>query len=607
MLPSSLLVLAGPGILTVSATATVVLERARSLPAGWRFGGAANGNESVSLSIALRQPGIAELRTIMEHIARTGQHLSRAQLLSYQQPGTGAESAVLRWLEASGIHNAQAHDAWVSFDTTVQKADSMFETSLAFYAYGHDDPVLRSRVYSIPSVLQDDIDFVYPLTLFMARERSGPQPVDIARRRQHARSPKVANDSAPCALEVNPSCLKQLYAWNYTVPSMTETPSPARFAIAGFLDEFINYQDVSAFLSAYAPDIAQQDPAYNFTVDLVANGTNPQDPRWQAGMEASLDVQYAMAMGYPSRITYVSTGGRATKLNPSGVPFPSEASDNEPYLELLEHLVALPDDSVPHVLSISYADDEQTVPRPYAYRVSDLFLQLAARGTTVLAASGDGGSRGTGQNLCLSNDGAQRPMLIPTFPASCPWVTAVGATSNSPASLAAEYSAGGFSNYFARPAWQADAAGAYTRALNSSKTGLYNASGRGIPDLAAVGSQFEVVWGGGKSNLMGTSASTPVVAAMVAVVNDARLRAGKPSLGWLNPTLYSAGFKGVLQDIVDGVSNKCSFNRTHSEPGWPAAEGWDCVTGLGVPNDFSTFLAALTGAPSGQTGNPGVE
>lgn len=60
-------------------------------------------------------------------------------------------------------------------------------------------------------------------------------------------------------------------------------------------------------------------------------------------------------------------------------------------------------------------------------------------------------------------------------------------------------------------------------------------------------------------------------------MNDARVAAGLPSLGFLNPWLYAQGLKG-LNDIVGGNNPGCGTG------GFTAVEGWDPVTGLGTPN-----------------------
>jgi tripeptidyl-peptidase-1 len=80
---------------------------------------------------------------------------------------------------------------------------------------------------------------------------------------------------------------------------------------------------------------------------------------------------------------------------------------------------------------------------------------------------------------------------------------------------------------------------------------------------------------------------------MVALINDARMRAGKQSIGWLNPQLYSARVKSVLRDVTVGESAGCKHTDSSRSPGWSATEGYDAVTGLGVVDDFNDFMAAL--------------
>lgn len=44
----------------------------------------------------------------------------------------------------------------------------------------------------------------------------------------------------------------------------------------------------------------------------------------------------------------------------------------------------------------------------------------------------------------------------------------------------------------------------------------------------------------------GTSASTPVAAAVIALLNDFLISQGKPPLGFANPWLYTIGLQGTL-------------------------------------------------------------
>ncbi|WYZ44714.1 hypothetical protein EsH8_VIII_000030 [Colletotrichum jinshuiense] len=574
------------GLATLSVrAASVIVEKVETLPDGWILHRLPNGTEQISLSIALKHPEIQALKARLDTISNPhhlnyGKHMSKGEVHAHRGPTQRSVDSALSWLAAHGIvDTVVAHD-WIIFNATVAEAQALLAAELAYYSFDGAAPVLRAQSYAIPDEMMSAIDFVHPVANFMPPHRSRLQPAPISKRTR----PRCGQPEQPCNSGTDPSCIRALYNLNHTAPTGN---SPVRFGIAGFLEQYINYQDTSTFLEEHASNI--QDTDYNFTVELINGGRNPQILS-SAGMEASLDVQYAMALGYPTNVVYYSTGGRGVKLDINGEPVHMSLSDNEPYIEFLEHLLSQPDGNLPHVLSISYADDEMSVPKPYAIRTCNLFAALTARGVSILAASGDGGARGTGQRLCYSNDGKAAPMTIPTFPASCPYVTAVGATANSgPPVAGASFSTGGFSNYFPQPEWQVDAVAEYAAALNGTLDGLYNASGRAFPDISAIGSGFAIQWAGVSSSVLGTSASCPVVAAMVALVNDVRLGAGKPPTGWLNPLLYSEKMRAVLQDVVDGQSYSCSWNGD-APGGWPAKPGFDTITGLGVPSDFEKFL-----------------
>ena len=634
--------LVGLTVTSVLAAPAVVLEQAEGMPSGWSFQRNADASDKITLFVALKEPRIEELKAKL-NLRQTaghhsfGQHLGRDEVLQHRQPAEATSHAVSIWLKASGISDVNNQGSLFSFEASASQVKSLFQADLGYYAYdGSDtDPVLRALSYTIPAWLRDYIEFVHPLANFMPprahpghRRRPKPKPkptshpkptkkpstslitatstktntasMSIQTLPASTSGPLVPN--LPCLVATVPDCIRKLYNMTYTPKS--DSPSPVRFGVAGFLEQWILHSDVDHFLDQLSPNLPTN---YNFTVELLNNATNPQDSPRNAGLEASLDIQYAMSLGHPAEVVYYLTGGRGTKLNATtGNPLqPPNAGDNEPFLELLTHLLAKPDDQIPHVLSISYADDEVSVPRAYARRVCDMFAALAARGVTVLAATGDGGAAGTGQTQCFSAQ-HQAKRFVPTFPAGCPYVTAVGATDNvAPPVAGADFSSGGFSDFFERPAWQEEEVKAYVeRVVNanaSSNAGgvgvpfatLFNHTGRAVPDISAIGSGFQIVMGGENSQVLGTSASTPVVAAMVALINDERMRAGKPSLGWLNPLLYSAKVKKVLRDVTVGSSAGCWFPDGSRSTGWEAGEGYDCVTGLGVVDDFSELMAAL--------------
>ena len=87
----------------------------------------------------------------------------------------------------------------------------------------------------------------------------------------------------------------------------------------------------------------------------------------------------------------------------------------------------------------------------------------------------------------MTNDGKNRTRFQPQFPSSCPWVTSVGGTEQVQPEIATWLSGGGFSDVFARLDYQAKQVGTYLNNTIGEKRfkGLYNRTGRGIPDIAA--------------------------------------------------------------------------------------------------------------------------
>ncbi|MBE7158914.1 MAG: hypothetical protein INR62_10875, partial [Rhodospirillales bacterium] len=95
-------------------------------------------------------------------------------------------------------------------------------------------------------------------------------------------------------------------------------------------------------------------------------------------------------------------------------------------------------------------------------------------------------------------------------------------------------SGGGFAEYFPAPKYQKATVEKYIESLGGQYDGLYNKQGRGYPDVAAQGNRDVIVWAGNVTTVGGTSASCPTFGAVIALVNDALLAAGKPVLGFLN-------------------------------------------------------------------------
>lgn len=200
-------------------------------------------------------------------------------------------------------------------------------------------------------------------------------------------------------------------------------------------------------------------------------------------------------------------------------------------------------------------------------------------------------------DVCL-DDGVR---FSPSFPPTCPYVTAVGATqvptgtdistllaSGTQPETASEtviYSGGGFSNYFTIPSYQADAVSSFLTDYPPGYTSLrYNNTGtsRAYPDVSANGANYVVAIDGGFELVYGTSASSPVFGSIITLINNELVAAGKSPVGFINPTLYA--YPDVLNDITEGTNEGCDTD------GFSSAPGWDPVTGLGTPN-YTAMLA----------------
>jgi len=108
-----------------------------------------------------------------------------------------------------------------------------------------------------------------------------------------------------------------------------------------------------------------------------------------------------------------------------------------------------------------------------------------------------------------------------------------------------------------------------------------------LPRCRGGGSTSRPQLGGSISSVDGTSAATPVVAGLIANLNAARLKAGKPVLGFVNPLLYAlaAADPKAFNDVMQG-DNTCTEDACPcpANTGYYAAPGWDATTGLGTPN-----------------------
>ncbi|KAJ3777653.1 peptidase S8/S53 domain-containing protein [Lentinula raphanica] len=518
--------------------------------------------------------------TLIDHLSETsdpfheryGKHLSKEQVDELMRPTDETLQEVKEWLSWHGIEEdafTSNSDRWITVNVPVSLAETLLNTKYHVYAHtGSDEKVIRTLEYSLPRHLHDHINLVSPTTYF-GTTKSMKVTSHLEPDRPALSLSSDVSPPSTCSRTITPTCLKDLYnTVNYT-PTQTATN---KIGITGYLEQFASNADLTTFTESFLPGATNA----TFTLTEINGGLNTQnDP----GVEANLDVQYATGMSFPTPMIFYSTGGEPPFISDDDEP----TNTNEPYLNWLDFITGVSDAEFPNTFSTSYGDDEQTVPPDYATQVCNLFATLGARGASVMFSSGDAG---VGGGSCLTNDGTNRVIFQPAFPASCPFVTAVGATTGiAPEVAVNEFpSGGGFSRLFAQPSYQSSAVSGYLAKIGSTNAGLFNASGRAYPDVAAQGENFQVVVGGRVESVGGTSCSSPTFAGVIALLNDFKLSQNGTTLGFLNPLLYSKS--EALNDVTSGSNPGCGTN------GFTTSVGWDPVTGLGTP-DFVKLQAIV--------------
>ena len=373
-----------------AATAThLTMEELRHVPEGWNSVGVPDSSRSLHFRIAMTQSkdGLFE-QTLLDistpgH-SRYGKHLKREELKDILRPTPQATSAVMDWLETAGIYNIEENGEWINFVTTTAQAESLLDTRFAIYRHelSNIDKV-RTLRYSVPDDLHRYIDMIQPTTRFGDVRPQGSQVLDV-KRLSKAQS-KIAAANSSCDTAITPDCLKQLYSIPTQGVQLKDNETSGFAAFTNYLEEYPRYADLATFENKYAPYANGE----NFTWTGINGGKLGQSSA-KDSVEANLDLQYLMSVSYPTPIHAYSTGGRAKLIPDLDQPSANDSS-NEPYLDFLNYIMDQPDNKLPHTLTTSYGEDEQSVPLQYRKTVCNMFGQLGARGVSIIFSSGDTG------------------------------------------------------------------------------------------------------------------------------------------------------------------------------------------------------------------------
>ncbi|KAF8817089.1 subtilisin-like protein [Phlegmacium glaucopus] len=596
----------------------VVHERRAVEPLDWVLSRRLESHKVLPMRFGLTQQNMHRLEELLLEVShpespKYGQHYTPAEIVETFAPSRETISAVTNWLVESGFSRDRlklsANKGWIHVDATTAEAENLLNTEYHVYAHSSGIEQFGCQNYSVPAHIREHIDLIKPTVHFNHR----PSPNALQKRGGNLGLPNVHSGPkqgvdklvritptlANCDQIITPDCLRALYSINHK-PVATDKNT---FGIVEFTPQAFLAGDLDLFFGNFSPSQVGVRPKA-----VLIDGAVVQtfDQGFDFNGESSLDLQYSMSLTNPQTITLLQTGDLVEGasfdnwLDAVDGSFCTFEGGDDPTQDGI-----YPDPfggfqgpescgivAPPFTVSVSFLQDESTVTAPFANRQCSEYAKLGMLGTTVFHSSGDFGVAGNG-GVCLNaqhqpvNDGT---VFNPGFPASCPFVTAVGATQVNPGSTVNDpegaceqviFSGGGFSNIFPLPSFQADAVKDFLKKHPPPFTnGQFNNSGnaRAFPDVAANGANYVIGIDGQFELVFGTSASSPVVGSIITLLNDARLSVGKSPVGFLNPLLYSPMFAHVFNDITSGGNQGCGT------PGFTATKGWDPVTGVGTPN-----------------------
>ncbi|KAH9022850.1 peptidase S8/S53 domain-containing protein [Lactarius pseudohatsudake] len=313
-------------------------------------------------------------------------------------------------------------------DTRRHHADSQWRVhyqvnallGASYQLYRHvetNETVVRTVGYALPAALHGLVQTVVPTTCFSTPHtqwqspRKGSGGATAGLKRQVSGEPVTVLSSRDDD-DTTPSFLRSLYKTAEYRPAAADRNS---LGIVGILNGYPSPEDLARFMSMYRSDGAN---AAFTVVQVNGGGYDPTNP----AREPNLDTQYATAMAYPTPVIFYSTG-----RGPAG--------KTDWFVSWLRYILG--EDNIPRTISISYVIEEMHIPVAYAMYVCRQFGMLGVLGVSVLIATGDDG---VGKGDCVTKDGSVR--FYTEFPATCPYVTAVGGTTGSEPEVAASLSGG---------------------------------------------------------------------------------------------------------------------------------------------------------------------
>jgi uncharacterized protein (TIGR03437 family) len=485
-------------------------------------------------------------------------------------------ASTVDWLRSQGfaVRKVAHSRTWIAFGGTAREVENVFHTEIHRYRLAGKSHFANVTELSIPAALADAVSGVEGLSDELD-DFSPAAPEMTSLGGVHTLAP----DDLATIYDITPLYQSGIDGTGQKIAVMGNSQFNSS-ALA----------DVAAFRTQFhlPPNVPQ-----------VVLSTDYPDPGLTAGInEAHLDIEWAGAIARNAQIVFVYSG------------------------TFLHAVLYTVDNNLAPVITMSAnvgCEALNTSANMTFYQ--GIAQQANAQGITWVNSGSDAGPASCDPNgapLAVSGLGVR-------FPASIPEVTAVGGTefneqggaywsaTNTNGASALSYipemvwndalalgllwaGGGGTSIYFSKPAWQAG-------------PGVPNDNARDLPDVALAASfshdGYYVVRNGASVTTGGTSASAPVFAGILALLNQYLVSNGTlsaPGLGNVNPALYrlAAAGTGAFHDITAGNNivpcGKGTLDCPNGSMGFSAAPGYDLASGLGSV-DAAKFLNLWSSQP----------
>ena len=349
------------------------------------------------VTFVIQQRNMEQLTEVLHDVSNPmstnyGQHMTKEEVTNMTS-NPEAHKAVTTYLHSIGaivISNSLGSEyirASASISVWEKTFDTLFFEFHQIQLNGNTEIFVRAEKYSIPMVLDSHVESVFN-TIQMPYRLTGSLPV-LATKPAEAKFQHTLAE--PTAVMTTPAKLKAFYNLS------SQGSSDSTQCVYATIHQYFSPSDLESFQSMFSL------PSRPVTKSIGGYSSNTQCVRnSDSCAEGNLDVQYMMATSpaSPTIFWYSDLDFSAWLVTVSETPSP------------------------PLVISISYGAEEATVSNSELSAFNTQAIKLGVMGVTLVLASGDDGAisdnvRQLGQTACG---------YTPIFPASCPYVVAVGGT-----------------------------------------------------------------------------------------------------------------------------------------------------------------------------------